>query len=417
MIRKAGSFDPRIVIVGGGPAGLMAAEYLSNLNLAVDLYERNPSVGRKFLVAGKSGLNLSRDERLLEFADHYGSAREQILPALLEFGPNEVRDWAKSHNMETFIGSSGKIFPIDMKGASLLRNWKADLIRKGVRIHTGWKWIDLDPEARILTFQKSEKFYQVGYGTVLFALGGASWPVTGSTGEWVDKFIEHGFKISPLKPANMGFEVDWSDHLTKKFEGQAIKTVTLSYQLAGGLVRSKVGEFVITRYGIEGNLIYAHSSFLRDIGLASNDVIIEIDLLPEIAIEQISAKLSQRNQKRSLATNLERIFSLSKPKIGLLWEADSALNKLNNDQLAKLIKHLPIRLNRFRPINEAISTAGGIQFEQLDEYYMSKTHPGIYFAGEMLDWEAPTGGYLLNGVMATGLWAAKSIYRHTQEDQ
>jgi len=417
MILKAGSPVPRVVIVGGGPAGLIAAEYLAGLEVEVDLYERNSSVGRKFLVAGKSGLNLTRDEPLTKFGEHYGSAREQILPALLEFGPTEVRAWARSHAMETFIGSSGKIFPIDMKGASLLRNWKADLIRSGVRIHTGWRWIDLDPAGRILTFQTSEKLFQVGYGTVLFALGGASWPITGSTGEWVEKFIHHGFKISPLQPANMGFEVEWSNHLIEKFEGKAIKTVTLSYNLPRGMVRSKVGEFVITRYGIEGNLIYAHSSFLRDLIQTQASAMIEIDLLPSIEVEQISAKLSQRDHKRSLTANLERFFSFSKQKIGLLWEADLNLNQLNDKQLAERIKHLPIRLNRCRPISEAISSAGGIQFAQLDEYYMSKVHPGIFFAGEMLDWEAPTGGYLLNGVMATGLRAAKGMYRHLRQDQ
>lgn len=405
------------VIIGGGPAGLIAAEHLSKAGVIVDLYERNPSVGRKFLIAGKSGLNLTKNEPIDEFVTHYAMAKDRILPALIEFGPVQVREWARTHNTDTFIGSSGKIFPSNMKASTLLHTWKADLVNNGVRLHTGWRWIDLDISRNLLQFQNGENIHEVIYHTVLFALGGASWPITGSTGEWFEIFKRKGFSISDLKPANMGFNVDWSEYLTAKFQGKPIKTVTLSYKTRNGQVRSQIGEFVISRYGLEGSLIYSHSSELRNLIEERGNAQIFIDLLPDLEFEYILHKLRTRPPKRSLSSILERLFSLSKQKIGLLWEVNSGLNQYNDQYLTEALKSLPLNLTSTRPISEAISTAGGIQFGQLDDHFMSKDHPGIFFAGEMLDWEAPTGGYLLNAVMATGLHAARGIYNFLQRDQ
>lgn len=401
--------SPSVIIIGGGPAGLFAAERLALKGFKVDLYERNPSPGRKLLVAGKSGLNLTKDEPLEQFMDHYGKYKDQLRNALESFTPLDIRKWADTHRVETFVGSSGKVFPTDMKAATLLKNWRDDLQALGVSLRAGMKWVAIDPNDHELTFEDHQGHQKIQYDVVLFALGGGSWSITGSTGEWTEIFERIGIQVSPLRPSNMGFEIAWSDHLLERFEGVPIKTVSIHIAVQDLIQPSKIGEFVITKYGVEGNLIYSISSILRDEIERTGEARIFLDLLPHISLSTLLQKILSFPTKRSLSSNLARVLSLPKEKIALLWEVDRKLNELTPEGLSNLIKGVPFVLTRSRPLNEAISSAGGIQLSELDEYFMSRKYPGIFFAGEMLDWEAPTGGYLLTATMATANWAAEGM--------
>lgn len=399
----------RAIIIGGGPAGLIAAEILASQRISVSLYERNSWVGRKFLVAGKSGLNLTNNKPFSEFLEYYGSKRAELEPSLIDFSPSALRQWADGLGAQTFIGSSGKIFPEGMKAAPLLAAWKKRLDQLGVHFFFRHELTAFDPKNRTIHFKTPEGSISRDYQTLLFALGGGSWRITGSTGEWIRLFSEIGIDTKPLKPANMGFDVDWSEHLITKFAGTPIKTVSIQFSDKEGSRISKLGEFVLTNYGLEGNLIYALSAGMRDSIELHGPLRIELNLLPNASKDVILEKLTRVDPKRSLSTNLSRSLSLPKEKIALLWEVSPNLNKLPSSELAGLITCLPITLRRARPIDEAISSAGGVCLEQLDEYFMVKKIPGVFFAGEMLDWEAPTGGYLLNGVIATGARAAAGM--------
>lgn len=400
-----------VIIVGGGPGGLIAAEILAKYGFQVSLYERNPWVGRKLLVAGKSGLNLTNNKPMPEFLDQYGVYRPALETCLTEFPPLILRQWADDLGVKTFIGSSGKVFPKGMKAAPLLAAWKLRLDGLGVRTCFQHTFTQIDPISRVVTFNSPNGFETIEYDAILFALGGGSWPVTGSTGDWGSVFEKWGINCDPLKPTNMGFNVAWTARLLEKFEGTPIKTVAISFTDAKGERKTRLGEFVITRYGLEGNLIYALSAAMRDAIALNGPLRIELNLLPNMEAASIGEKLRRMDPKRSLSTNLARHLSLPKEKIALLWESRHDLNQLTPTELAVLIVNCPITLQHPRPLDEAISSAGGIQMEQLDDFFMSKKYPGLFFVGEMLDWEAPTGGYLLNGVMATAVRAAKGIVK------
>jgi len=390
-----------VAIIGGGPAGLMAAEVLSQEGQQVDLYEAKPSMGRKFLVAGKGGLNLTHSEPLEQFVTRYGARRPQLEPILRDFGPDQVRRWASELGMDTFVGTSGRVFPVGMKTAPLLRLWLARLRAGGVSYHTRHDWLGWNGDGR-LRFATPAGEIVVSADAVILALGGASWPQTGSTGAWVPLLAERGILVNPLKPANCGFDVNWTEHFRSRFGGHPLKSVLLAFTDAQAHTFRQQGEFIITDSGVEGSLIYACSALLRDEIAARGLAIIHLDLTPGWTHTRLAERLSRPRGSKTMSSHLEKSVGIQGVKAGLLWEFVPKAGFADPEKLASAIKDLPIPPIAARPIEEAISSAGGVDFAALDEHLMLRALPGIFCAGEMLDWEAPTGGYLLTACFASG---------------
>ncbi len=394
------------VVVGGGPAGLMAAQALADAGVAVDLFDAMPSVGRKFLLAGKGGLNLTHSEPIEPFLGRYGEARERVAPWLREFGPEALRAWAKGLGVDTFVGSSGRVFPVDLKAAPLLRAWLHRLRGAGVKFHMRHRWLGWAPAGeggQALRFASTHGERVAHARAVVLALGGASWARLGSDGAWVPLLAERGVDIAALQPSNCGFDVAaWSEHLTSRFAGAPMKNVALRCTAPDGLRFDQRGEFVVTQTGIEGSLVYAASALLRDSIAADGRAVAEIDLLPERSADFVRDEVARPRGSRSLSTHLKSRLGLDGVKAALLHELLPREVFSDSAALAAAIKSLPITLVAPRPIDEAISSAGGVRFDALDETLMLRSLPGVFCAGEMLDWEAPTGGYLLTASLASG---------------
>ncbi len=397
-----------VAVIGGGPAGLMAAEILSASGVQVHVYDAMPSVGRKFLLAGRGGLNLTHSEPFDVFMSRFGERRAQLEPMLARFGPQQVREWAAGLGVETFVGTSGRVFPTDMKAAPLLRAWLHRLRAAGVQFHMRHRWLgDASLAAGSLRFATPAGEAIVKADAVVLALGGASWARLGSDGAWAPWLQERGIDVAPLLPANCGFDgAGWSEHFASRFAGQPFKSVAISFTDSQGRRFARKGEFVATAKGIEGSLIYAASALLRDEIAVHGSATLLLDLLPDRGAEQVLAAVKHPRGARSLSSHLKSRLGLEGIKAGVLHEALSREAMQDPAQLAATIKAVPLRLVATRPIDEAISTAGGVRFEALDERLMASAVPGVFVAGEMLDWEAPTGGYLLTASMASGAAAA-----------
>ena len=398
-----------VAVIGAGPAGLMAAEALGQggvrLGIKVDVYDAMPSLARKFLQAGKGGLNLTHSEPREAFLSRYGSRRAQIAPLLQDFGPQALRDWAQGLGIETFVGSSGRVFPRGMKAAPLLRAWLHRLRLDGVSIHVRHRWCGWAEQGRGLKFSTPDGELTVHADAVVLALGGGSWARLGSDGAWVPWLVQRQVPVAPLRPANCGFDVagtGWSQHFRARFAGQPVKSVDVSFTDQAGVVQRRGGEFVVTATGIEGSLIYAVSASLRDQIGASGIATLYIDLLPAWELPRLVAEVSRPRGSRSLASHLQSRLGIKGVKTGLLRELLDQQVFADPARLATAIKHLPLKLGAARPLDEAISSAGGVAFEALDERLMIRALPGMFCAGEMLDWEAPTGGYLLTACFASG---------------
>jgi uncharacterized flavoprotein (TIGR03862 family) len=408
------SFDtvlPKTVaVIGGGPAGLMAAEVLIQAGVKVDLYDAMPSVGRKFLMAGKGGMNISHAEPFDKFLSRYGARRTYIRPMLDKFTPQALRDWVQGFGIETFIGSSGRVFPADMKAAPLLRAWLHRLRVAGINFHMRHRWLGwIEDENNVLNFATPEGERKIKVDAVVLALGGGSWPQLGSTGAWLPLLAQRGILVVPLKPSNCGFDVAWSEYFRSRFSGLPLKSICVSFSDAEGVDICQQGEIVVTANGVEGGLIYSLSAPLRDEIAAKGFAVIHLDLLPDTELPLLIAKISQGRGKNSMANHLRKRVGIDGVKAGLLREIVPASDFNNPVRLCSAIKTLPIKLISTRPLDEAISSAGGIAFEALDEHLMIRSMPGVFCAGEMLDWEAPTGGYLLTASFASGRAAGLGV--------
>jgi hypothetical protein len=397
----------QIAVIGAGPAGLMAAEVLSDGGAAVTVYDAMASAGRKFLMAGRGGLNLTHGERLETFLTRYGKVTPQLTAAIEAFPPSALREWSEALGQPTFVGSSGRVFPKAMKASPLLRAWLRRLDATGVQFALRHRWTGWDEKGRLL-FQTPNGPVAVDISATVLALGGASWPRLGSDAAWVEFLAAKGVTISPIKPANSGFTVAWSDVFRDRFEGQPLKGVALSFG-----PRTVRGEAMITRTGIEGGAIYALSADLREAMLTSGQVTLSISLRPDLETGALIARLSAPKAKQSFSNWLRKAVQLSPSGIGMLQEAavnsGVSLSSLLPPRLAELINAVPIKLDGIAPIARAISTAGGISFDELDSDFMIRRLPGVFASGEMLDWEAPTGGYLLQASFATGAAAGRGV--------
>lgn len=400
---------PTVAVIGAGPAGLMAAEVLAQEGARVDVYDAMPSAGRKFLMAGKGGMNITHAEPFDVFLTRYGARRDRIEPLLRDFPPEAVREWIHGLGIATFIGTSNRVFPTDMKAAPLLRTWLHRLRESSVHFHARHRWQGWDEQGR-LRFRAPNGEHLMETDAVVLALGGGSWPQLGSDGAWVSLLSQRGIEIAPLRPANCGFEVQWSVHLREHFAGEPLKSVAATF----GNVR-KQGECIITEHGIEGGLIYALSATLRDEIENNRSAILHLDLLPDWTPQRVQAEVSHPRGSRSLSSHLQNRLGLKGVKANLLREVLSAQQMHDATLLAHTIKDLPLSLVATRPLSEAISTAGGVTFESLDEHLMLKKIPGVFCAGEMLDWEAPTGGYLLTACLASGHAAGKGVLDWLQQ--
>ncbi|HEX5756370.1 MAG TPA: TIGR03862 family flavoprotein [Arenimonas sp.] len=398
--------DTHLAIIGGGPAGLMAAEIASAAGVRVELFDAMGSVGRKFLLAGKGGLNLTHSEPWPDFVRRYGDQRPWVESWLREFDADAVRAWARDFGVETFVGSSGRVFPSDLKAAPLLRGWVRHLRECGVRMHMHHRWLGWDSDGR-LRFETPEGERVIAATATVLALGGGSWAKLGSDGRWADVLAAEGIEVSPLQPSNCGFDVEWTPHFSERFAGQPIKPVVVGYRDRDDEPARLQGEFVITASGIEGSAIYALSALLRDRIASEGECRIELDLLPGHPPSRLLAELQRPRGKRSLSEHLRRSAGLDAVRVGLLYEVGERARFADAGYLCQLLKALPLRLLRPRPIDEAISTAGGVAQAALDPALMLRNRPGVFCAGEMLDWEAPTGGYLLTAAMASGRHAAR----------
>ena len=397
-----------VVVIGGGPAGLMAAEVLSAAGVQVHLYDAMPSVGRKFLLAGKGGLNLTHSEPFELFAGRFGERRAQLEPMLERFGPAQLQAWAHGLGVETFVGTSGRVFPKDMKAAPLLRAWLHRLRAAGVHFHMRHRWLGW-AEGGALRFAHADGEVQVGADTVVLALGGGSWSRLGSDGAWVPWLRERDVAVASLQPANCGFDIGWSDHFAGRFAGQPFKSVAISFTDSDGRSFSRKGEFVATATGVEGSLIYAASALLRDEITARGSATLLLDLLPDRSADHVMAAVRHPRGARSLSSHLKSRLGIDGIKAGVLHEALSREQMQMPELLAATIKGVPLRLTAARPLDEAISTAGGVRFDALDGGLMLAALPGVFCAGEMLDWEAPTGGYLLTACFASGRQAGLGV--------
>jgi uncharacterized flavoprotein (TIGR03862 family) len=398
-----------VAVIGAGPAGLMAAEVLAQGGATVTIYDAMPSAGRKFLMAGRGGLNLTHSEPLPQFLARYREAMPHLKAVIEAFPPSALRDWSEGLGQETFVGSSGRVFPKAFKASPLLRAWLRRLDSQGVKLALRHRWTGWDGQGR-LRLQTTDGLVAVEATATVLALGGASWPRLGSDGAWAEMLSVKGVKISPLRPANSGFTVAWSDIFRDRFEGQPLKGVALTFG-----EYSIRGEAIVTRTGIEGGAIYALSAELREAILRDGMATLNIALRPDTEIGELTAKLSAAKGKQSLSNFLRKAANLSPVAIGLLQEAAKAsgmlLSSLSPADLARLIQAVPVQLDGVSPIARAISTAGGIPFSELDTGFMLRRVPGVFAAGEMLDWEAPTGGYLLQASFATGAAAGRGALK------
>ena len=394
----------RLAIIGGGPAGLMAAETAAAAGLEVQLFDAMPSVGRKFLIAGKGGMNITHAEPLVDFKRRYGVRENVISPMLDAFGPLQLREWIHGLGIETFVGTSGRVFPREMKAAPLLRAWLHRLRGQGVRFHVRHRWLGWTAEGDLL-FATPDGQVTVRADAVILALGGGSWRKLGSDGAWVPLLEARGVPVAKLKPANCGFDVGWSAHFSERFAGQAVKSVVATVD-----GRRQQGEFNITAGGIEGGLVYAMSAALRDSLAAGRPAVLSLDLAPGRSLERLTEDLSRPRGRDSLANHLRRRAGIEGVKAGLLREI-CPFFELTAEAMATTIKALPLTVVAPRPLDEAISTAGGVCFEALDSHLMLRARAGLFFAGEMLDWEATTGGYLLTACLASGRAAGEGAVK------
>ncbi|MGJ5149367.1 MULTISPECIES: NAD(P)/FAD-dependent oxidoreductase [unclassified Bradyrhizobium] len=403
------TLSKQVAVIGAGPAGLMAAEVLAEGGAAVTVYDAMPSVARKFLMAGRGGLNLTHSEELSAFLSRYREAAAWLEPAIRAFPPQRLRDWCEALGEPTFIGSSGRVFPTAMKASPLLRAWLRRLATQGVRFELRHRWTGWD-EAGRLTFETPAGLRAITADATVLALGGASWPRLGSDGGWASLLAAKGVAIAPLRPANCGFTVAWSDIFRGRFEGQPLKGIALSFA-----DRSVRGEAIVTRDGIEGGAVYALSAELREAIALEGAAILDVALRPDLATADLVKRLSAPRGKQSFSNVLRKALQLSPVAIGLLQEAAKAqglsLSSLLPDRLAALINAVPIKLTGTAGLARAISSAGGIARDELDADFMLKRLPGVFAAGEMLDWEAPTGGYLLQASFATGVAAGKGVLK------
>ncbi|QIY81014.1 TIGR03862 family flavoprotein [Chromobacterium violaceum] len=397
-----------VAIIGGGPAGLMAAEVLAQRGYAVDVYDAMPSVGRKFLLAGIGGLNLTHSEPYPAFVGRYGDRAEQVEPLLRNFDADALRAWAHGLGVETFVGSSGRVFPREMKAAPLLRAWLSRLREAGARIHVRHRWQGWNADGS-LKFDTPDGELAVRADATLLALGGGSWKKLGSDGRWMPWLAEKGVATAPLLPSNCGFDAGWSDFFADKFAGEPLKSVGLAFQGGDGREFKRVGECVITQSGIEGSLVYACSALLRDEIARAGAATCYLDLIPAWDEAKVLAEVSHPRGSRSLSSHLQSRLNLKGARAGILRECLDKESFQNPAMLAAAIKRLPVTVTAARPIDEAISTAGGVCFSALDARQMLAALPGVFCAGEMLDWEAPTGGYLLTACFASGRAAGQGI--------
>ncbi|TVT60708.1 MAG: TIGR03862 family flavoprotein [Azoarcus sp. PHD] len=403
-----------VAVIGGGPAGLMAAEVLASHGIAVTVFDAMPSVGRKFLLAGRGGLNLTHSADSTHFLSQYGVRSAELAPMIDAFGPSALRDWAAALGIDTFVGSSGRVFPTEMKAAPLLRAWLARLRTNGVKFAVRHRWLGWGPSpdasAQVLRFATPDGERSVSASAVVLALGGGSWAKLGSDGAWVATLRAQGIGVADLRPANCGFDVScgdgltpgWSAHFLERFGGAPVKSLAAQCTDPQGLTHTHSGECMISATGIEGGLIYALSAPLRDTLAAQGEATLHLDLAPGRSLARLSTDLSRPRGSRSLASHLQGQAGIKGVKAGLLRECLPAAVFADPAQLAAAIKALPLRLRAARPIDEAISTAGGVRFEDTAPGLMLKALPGVFCAGEMLDWEAPTGGYLLTACFASG---------------
>ncbi|WP_350570197.1 TIGR03862 family flavoprotein [Pseudomonas sp. H26/SER47-MNA-CIBAN-0231] len=398
MTQNSAPANTHVAIIGGGPAGLMAAEVLSQAGIRVDVYDGMPSVGRKFLLAGVGGMNITHSEAYPAFLSRYAERAPQIAPLLRGFGADALCQWIHDLGIETFIGSSGRVFPTDMKAAPLLRAWLKRLRDSGVVIHTRHRWLGWHANGA-MRIASPQGEISVNPDATLLALGGGSWSRLGSDGAWMLPLEQRGVDLAPLQPSNCGFEVQaWSELMVSKFAGAPLKNIAIG--LNDDIPR--LGECVITATGIEGSLIYALSAPIREEINRYGAAVIHIDLLPGRPVDKLQAALSKPRGSRSMAKHLHSQVGIDGVKAALLRELTDAETFADPLLLARAIKALPLTLVKTRPLDEAISSAGGVRFEAMDERLMLKALPGVFCAGEMLDWEAPTGGYLLTGCFASG---------------
>lgn len=421
------------LVVGGGPAGLMAADVLARAGVSVQVFDAMPSVGRKFLLAGKGGLNLTHSEAPDIFRARYGLRASQVSPWLAGFGAEQVRAWARSLGIETFVGSSGRVFPRDLKAAPLLRTWLHQMRSAGVQFHMRHRWTGWSdphpqqgPPALLFQTPTGEREVAAPHAVVL-ALGGASWPRLGSDGAWVPCLQARGVEVAPLQPANCGFDVvrespqgnwlaGWTPHLSTRFAGAALKNVALAVHSpdTDEVLFQQAGEAVLTQGGIEGSLVYAASAVVRELLKAHARVVVHLNLLPQREAAWVAREVNHPRGPRSLATHLKSRLGIDGVKAALVHELLSREAIADPQRLATALQALPITLAAPRPLAEAISTAGGVRFESLSPQGMLTAMPGVFVAGEMIDWEAPTGGYLLTACLASGVWAAEGVCQHLQ---
>jgi uncharacterized flavoprotein (TIGR03862 family) len=390
-----------VAVIGGGPSGLMAAEILAKGGVQVDLYDAMPSVGRKFLLAGKGGMNITHAEPYAAFTSRYRGRQQHIAPLLYDFTPDALRGWIAGLGIDTFVGSSNRVFPADMKAAPLLRSWLHRLRESGVRFHMRHRWTGWREDGALRFETAAGEQYQRA-DAVILALGGGSWPRLGSDGKWTTLLQQRGVDLAPLRPANCGFDARWSDFFRSRFAGEPVKSVAITCTDTDGAVIHRQGEFVVSGHGVEGSLIYALSAALRDTIEENGTARVVLDLMPDWSAQRVLQEVARPRGARSMASHLQSRLSLKGVKTGLLRELVAVDDFKNPQTLAERIKALPLTLLATRPLDEAISSAGGVRFEAMNTGLMLHRLPGVFCAGEMLDWEAPTGGYLLTACFAAG---------------